>query len=59
MFKYCYIIDFVDISVCLGTTETTIKMSEKQRSSVTGMDELRQDIQEVYVDPTSKFIHCC
>ena len=58
-FSSCYIIDFVDISVCLGTSETTIKMSEKMRSSVTGMDELRQDIQEVYVDPTSKFIHGC
>ena len=45
--------------MCLGTSETTIKMSEKMRSSVTGMDELRQDIQEVYVDPTSKFIHGC
>ena len=34
-------------------------MSEKQRSSVTGIDLMRQDIQEVYVDPTSKYIHGC
>ena len=36
---------------------STSKMSEKQRSSVIGLDELRHDIQEVYVDPTSKYIH--